>query len=573
MQNTLQVSVGQYSNKGRKEINQDFHDLLIPSNHLLTTKGIAIAIADGISSSKVSQEASKLSVVNFLNDYFATSESWSVDRSVTSVINSINSWLYSQNRKDLYHLEKDKGYVCTFSSLILKSSTAHIFHVGDARVFRIRGEEFEQLTTDHRVWVSEDKSYLGRALGIDSKLNIDYEKIPVIEDDIFILATDGVYESVDQTFIKDSIKRYDNDLDTVAKIIIEKAYDNGSDDNLTIQLIKVDKLPNKDIKEIHQHLHDRPIPPYLEDNEEFDGYKILRKLSSSPRSHVYLALDIQSDTKVVIKIPSTEMQEDEAYLENFLLEEWVAKRINNTNVLKPFNANRKSNFLYIVSEYIEGKTLAQWMIDNPNPTLEEVRDIAEQISKALLSFHRLEMVYNDLRPANIMIDKSGTVKIIDFGAVSVKALNEIDTYIEQFHIRGTAQYSAPEVFLGEEGSYRSDLFSLGVIVYEMLSNKLPYGVEIAKSTTRSAQNKLVYNSLYPKQPLWIDESLKKALSIDPNKRYGEISEFLFDLKTPNKKFLNKSKPPFIKREPEKFWKSVSFILMLVIVGLLMRDSF
>ena len=573
MQNTLQVSIGQYSNKGRKELNQDFHDLFIPADHLLTTKGVAVAIADGISSSKVSQEASKISVVNFLQDYFATSESWSVEKSSNTVINSINTWLYSQNRKDLYHLEKDKGYVCTFSGIVFKSTLAHIFHIGDARIYKLRDDKFEQITSDHRVWVSEDKSYLGRALGIDSKINIDYEKVALQEDDIFILATDGVYEFVDQEFIEQSLKRYDNDLDTVAKIIIEKAYENGSDDNLTVQLVKIDKLPNKDIKEIHNHLHERPIPELLDDNQAFDGYKIIRKLSSSPRSHVYLANDIDSNQQVVIKIPSTEMQEDMAFLENFLLEEWVLKRINNTHVLKPFDSNRKSNFLYIATQYVEGKTLSQWMLDNPNPTLQEVREITEQISKGLLSFHRLEMVYNDLRPANIMIDKSGTVRILDLGAVSIRGIDEIDTFIEQYHIRGTAQYSAPELFIGEIGTYSSDLFSLGVIVYEMLAKKLPYGLEIPKSITKSAQNKLTYNTLYPKQAIWIDEALKKALSIDPNKRYKELSEFLFDLNTPNKKFLNKTKPPLIKREPEKFWKSVSFILSLIIVVLLLKDSF
>lgn len=570
MKNSLQVSIGQYSNKGRKEINQDFNDLFIPKDHLLTTKGIAVALADGISSSKVSQEASKLSVVNFLQDYYATSESWSVETSASSVINAINSWLYSQNRKDLYHLDKDKGYVCTFSTMILKSAMAHIFHVGDVRIYKLRNNEFEQLTTDHRVWISEDKSYLGRALGIDSKLNIDYEKVPVLEDDIFIFATDGVYEFVDNVFISDSIKRYENDLDAVAKIIIEKAYDNGSGDNLTVQLIKVDKLPNKDIKEIQNHLYERPIPPYLEEGEEFDGYKLIRKISASSRSHVFMACDIETNTKVVIKVPSTEMQEDVEFLENFLVEEWISKRINNTHVLKPFISNRKSKFLYIVTQFIDGITLTQWMIDNPKPSLDEVRDIVEQISKGLLAFHRLEMIYKDLRPANIMIDKNGVVKIIDFGAVSIKGLSEVDTYIKQYNLRGTAQYSAPEYFLGEEGSYKSDIFSLGVIAYEMLSKKFPYGMNIPKTRTKSAQNKLVYESLYPKQPIWIDESLKKALSIDPTKRYSELSEFLFDLKTPNQKFLNKTKPPLIKEHPEKFWQGVSLLLFIIIVVLLIK---
>lgn len=138
MNNQLKVSIGQYSIKGIKDINQDFYDIYIPSEPLLTSKGIAIAIADGISSSKVSQEASKLSVISFLQDYYSTSESWSVKNSANKVLKATNSWLYSQNRQSKYHLDKDKGFVCTFSALIIKSNTAHIFHVGDTRVYKLK---------------------------------------------------------------------------------------------------------------------------------------------------------------------------------------------------------------------------------------------------------------------------------------------------------------------------------------------------------------------------------------------------------------------------------------------------
>lgn len=568
MKNLLRVSIGQYSHKGRKEINQDFHDLFIPKNHLLTTKGIGVAIADGISSSKVSQEASKIAVVNFLQDYYATPESWSVENAASKIITSINSWLFSKNKQNLYHLEKDKGYVCTFSSVIIKSSIAHIFHVGDTRVYLIRDGKFKQLTTDHRTWISKEQSYLTRALGIDSKILIDYENLSVEENDIFMLATDGVYEFVSDEFINTTIEKYQYDLDTVAKITIDKAYENNSDDNLTVQFLKVDNIPNKDIKEIYTHIEQRPIPPILEENQEFDGYIIIRELSHTNRSHVYLAVDRQSDQKVVIKIPSTEFKDDESYLESFLLEEWIAKRIKNPHVLKAYDSARKSNYFYLATEYIEGETLAQWMIDNPKPSLDKVREFTEQIIKALNSFHKLEMVYQDLRPQNIMIDKDGTLKLIDFGAVFIKGINEIATSTEQPHIKGTATYSAPEYFVGEAGSKKSDLFSLAVIVYEMLSKKLPYGVKVARTRTKAQQKKLQYTSIYPSYPVWIDECLRKALSVNPNKRYEELSEFLFDLKKPNKKFLVKKEDSIIEREPLLISRIMNLVQFLIIIYLL-----
>ncbi len=137
MTTQLRITVGQYTDKGRKPLNQDFHGMLVPKEPQLSTKGIAVALADGISSSDVSQIASEISVKGFLEDYYATSESWSVGTSVQRVLQATNSWLYAQTRNGPYRYEMDRGYVCTFSAIVLKSATAHIFHLGDTRVYRL----------------------------------------------------------------------------------------------------------------------------------------------------------------------------------------------------------------------------------------------------------------------------------------------------------------------------------------------------------------------------------------------------------------------------------------------------
>ena len=570
MQNQLKVSLGQYSSKGRKEINQDFHEVHIPLEPQLTNKGIAVAIADGISSSQVSQEASKVSVISFLEDYFSTSESWSVKKSAQTVLTATNSWLYSQNRQDKFHLDMNKGYVCTFSAMIIKSTTAHILNLGDTRIYRLRKNQLEVLTTDHRVWISKEKSYLSRAMGMDSQLNIDYKNFQVEENDIFLFMTDGVYEFVSEEILIKIINENKEDLDTKAKIIVDLAYENQSDDNLTIQILKVDKLPNKNIDETHAQLQERPLPPLLEARMIFDGYEILREISNTSRSHIYLAKDIESQDLIVIKIPSIDLKDDKAYLERFLLEEWIARRINSAYVVKAYLQTRKRNYLYNVTEYIKGQTLTQWMIDNPKPKIEIVRDIIEQIAKGLMAFHKLEMIHQDLRPHNIMIDSNNCIKIIDFGATRVEGLIESNVNLEQENLQGTALYSAPEYFLQEIGTSKSDLFSLGVIIYQMLSNELPYGVQVARCENKTAQNRLVYKSLYPKFPIWIDETLKKALSVNPDNRYNEISEFIYDLYHPNKKYLNKKKPAIIERNPVIFWQGISFILSMIILVLILK---
>ena len=569
----LQISIGQYSDKGRKEINQDFHGVSTPLEPLLTSKGIAIAISDGISSSDVSEIASEAAVTGFLSDYFDTPEAWSVKKSAQRVIAASNSWLFSQSQQGLHRYNKDKGYVCTLSAMVIKSTTAHLFHVGDARIYQIHGGSFEQLTDDHRLWVSEEKSHLSRALGVSQQIDIDYRSLAVDVDDVFLLATDGVYEYVDARFVNDSLSKNKTNLDQAAKEIVDEALAQGSTDNLTVQIIRVDELPTQDAGEMYQQLTTLPFPPELEEGVDFDGYNILRKVHSSSRSHVYLARDLETKEQLILKVPSIDLRGDTAYLERFFMEEWVGRRLDNAHVLKSCTQTRKKNYLYIVTEYIEGTTLTQWMVDNPQPNMETVRGIIEQIAKGLRAFHRQEMLHQDLRPANIMINNEGMVKIIDFGSTQVAGLAEISTPLEQVNLLGTAQYTAPEYFLGAAGTPRSDLFSLGVITYQLLTGKLPYGAEVAKSTTRSAQNKLKYQSALHKDraiPAWVDEVIKKAVHPNPYSRYEELTEFVYNLRRPSKEFVSKAKAPLLDRDPVLFWKGVSLCLLVVVIGLLIR---
>jgi len=567
----LNIAIGQGTDKGRKAINQDFHGACIPKEPLLTSKGIAIGLADGISSSEVSQHASEVAVKGFLEDYYCTPESWTVKTSVQRVLKATNSWLYMQTRNSPYRYSPDKGYVSTFSTLIIKSNTAHIFHVGDSRVYRLINNHLEQLTEDHRLWVSQDKSYLRRALGMKDHLELDYLSMAVEVGDTFILATDGVYEYAVDQFTIDTIKCHSGDLDKAASLIIDEALKQGSDDNLSIQIIRVDQLPYQNIDEVYQQLTTIPFSPELKPRMLFDGYEIIRDLHISHRSHIYLAVDSETKEQVVLKIPSVDLRDNPEYLERFLMEEWVAKRINNAHVLKPCIQTQKRNYLYIVTEFIQGQTLKQWMIDHPEPDIETVRGIVEQIAAGLRAFHRQEMLHQDLRPDNIMIDQAGTVKIIDFGSVRIAGLMEVTSSIEQQHILGTALYTAPEYFLGEAGSARSDMYSLGVIAYQMLTGKLPYGTQVAMSRTKAAQNRLRYRSVFDGErdiPSWIDEAIKKALHLDPYKRYDVLSEFIYDLRHPNKAFLSKTRPPLMERNPVLFWQCVSVILVIIVIALL-----
>ena len=565
----LQVRIGQHSEAGCKAVNQDFHGARVPEGAALAAKGVAVALADGIGSSDVSHIASATAVRALMDDYYSTSDAWSVRRAVHCVLQATNAWLHAQSLRGPHRFDRDRGHVCTLSALVLKAATAHLFHVGDARICRVQGRGLEQLTEDHRVHL-EGRSYLGRALGAQPQVEIDYLALPVAAGDTFVLATDGVHEHASAAFIAQTIAAAgdgpDADLDAVARAIVAEALRCGSQDNLTVQILRIAALPQPSAPPARAALR---LPPLLAPGQTLDGYRIVRELHASHRSHLYLAHHAASGEAVALKIPATDLQADPAQLDRFALEEWIARRVHSPHVLRPGPQEGPREHLFVALEYVQGQTLAQWMADHPRPTLPEVRGIVAQIARGLQAFHRMEMLHQDLRPENIMVDAEGTVKIIDFGAVHVAGLAEHTPAAAS--ILGTVQYTAPEYFLGEAGTPRSDLFSLGVIAYQMLTGRLPYGTQVAGLRTRAALRRLRYASASSEHnpiPAWVDAVLERAVHPEPRKRQEALSEFVHDLHQPNAATLARARAPLAERNPLLFWRTLALLLALAVVALL-----
>ncbi|WP_299598596.1 bifunctional protein-serine/threonine kinase/phosphatase [uncultured Microbulbifer sp.] len=574
---TLILEAGQHTCAGLKAENQDSCGAHLPPEPQLGLKGAAFAIADGISSSSVSAIASESAVKSFLDDYYCTSDGWSVQNAAEQVLKASNAWLYGQTQQSPYRYDKDKGYVCTFSAAIFKGTEAHLFHIGDSRIYRLRRGSLEQLTHDHRQWLGEQNSYLSRALGVEPQVDTDYRRLTLEAGDVFIFTTDGVHESLSQQALIQHLEQRDDtlprSLESIAKTLVAEALANGSNDNLTVQLVRIAALPES-TPELSEQAEKLPLPPLLKTGDNFDGYTIEREIHASSRSHVYLAIDGDSSARVVLKTPSIDLSDDPAYLERLLMEEWIVRRVNSAHVVRAAPTHRQRNYVYTAMEAVEGQTLRQWMTDNPDPSLETVRGIIEQVAKGLQALHRAEILHQDLRPENIMISSAGTVTLIDLGSARVDGVAEsyMDSSAESGQlILGTALYSAPEYFLGDLGTPRSDLFSLAVLTYHLLCGEFPYGTRVARCTTVAAQHKLRYRSVLSESleiPTWIDATLRKALQTNPLRRHDALSEFVHELRHPNPEYVNATRPPLMERYPVRFWQSVSGILLLVIIYLL-----
>lgn len=563
MATQLKVTISGYSSAGVKHENEDTINYCIPTEEITEAKGILSVLADGVSTSEAAKQASNIAVKSFIEDYYSTPDTWGTKKSCQQVVGAINSWLYKQSSS----LDNDlKGWVTTFDAVILKSTSIHIVHIGDSRVYRLREGKLTQLTNDHITWLNNERSYLSRALGADTSLQIDFKTESLKEGDYYLQTSDGVHEFISDEDIIQIITAKQPTEEKV-KRLVEKAIANQSNDNLSAQLIQVLQLPNATKQEVYDKLAELPFPPELQPGMKLDGFKILQEINLSARSQIYLALDLENNKELILKTPSVNYCDDAWYLDGFVREEWIGQRLKHPGLMKTYQINRPKQFLYFATEYIKGITLKQWIIQNPNPDLNQVIPYIEQIASALRAMHRQDVIHQDLKPDNIMINEQGRIKIIDFGAVNAAGLAELASVLQRQHPEGTLNYTAPEYLMGYKGSKCSDIFSLSVITYELLTGHLPFKEKRVNKFHLKSYQHMQYISAKtyrPDLPTWLDQVLRKGCIPNPEKRYQLLSELIHDLKTPKDSNYTNDEP-LIQRNPLLLWQVISAILASILI--------
>jgi protein phosphatase len=573
----LHLCFGGFSSAGKKSINQDAFAALIPPRSELTTKGAVAAIADGVSSANKAAEASQLAVTQFINEYYATPETWSTEKSAAKVLNSLNQWLYSQGGfTDNNHTNNanHQQWLTTFSALVIKSSSAFIFHIGDSRISKFCQNQLETITHDHNRKQGLNNVILTRALGADHRLQVDVHKLDIQAGDFYILTCDGVHDFISDKALASQLKSLPSsfnkkDLEQVSEKIVQQAIKQGSDDNVSCLLVYIKSVPNRELAEIERDLLNRAIPPALTVGVKIDDFMVKKVIHASIRSHLYLVERTTDNSTFVLKAPSANFVDDSYYLQGFMREAWVGERINHNHVMQVKSAQTNSKFLYHLCEYIDGQTLSEWMHDNPKPSIGVVRDIIRQIISALRVFQRLELVHRDLKPDNIMINALGQIKLIDYGTVSIASLEENQDNLPITMPQGSLNFIAPETLLTLKTTHQSDLFSLGVICYQMLCGELPY-----KPMKRAEINFTHYHQWHYRSikqfraelPIWLDLALQQATQADPTRRYDAFSRFETDLCKPNLTAVDEYKTqPLLQRNPIKFWQGVSAVLFIALI--------
>lgn len=565
----LKLDIASFCHAGIKAINEDSAGYYQPAeSYTLKTKGVALCVSDGVSTAEAGKEASETAISHFIDEYYRTPDSWSVGHCGEKILSTLNLNLYRKS----HEFSDTKGFLCTFSAMVVKGCQGHFFHIGDSRIYRWHAGEWTQLTADHTARISDRDAVLSRAVGMDNRLNIDYGRVELEVGDRLLLTSDGVHDFVGAATLRELVAQGESPQ-TIASTLRTRALENGSDDNLSAIVAEVQSLHRQSIDEHNAELTRLPFPPELKPAMVLDGYEVNKELYASSRSQLYLVSDTETHSRYVMKTPSHNFSEDLAYIDRFVQEEWVGLRIQSENVVRLVKQSRKRTALYYLMEVIEGEQLDDWMLTHQPPSPKQAIGIVKQIAAGLQAFHEQETVHQDLKPGNILVQKNGRVVIVDFGSVYVAGLAEIEQVLEQEKALGTAGYGDPNYVLGRNPGFAGDVYSLATITYEMFTGRLPYGEGIQDCRTPQHFDHLRYQpaaQFNPQIPLWFDRALEKGVSIDLAQRYASISDLMKDLTYPNLDFLKDEAPTKQDANRELFWKLMSgfwFFTFLMVIYL------
>ncbi|RTR05284.1 bifunctional protein-serine/threonine kinase/phosphatase [Halomonas nitroreducens] len=560
----LSLSYGQAFVAPERRRHRSSMSVRLPEGPLLTAKGACALISDSTSRNPLAKQAGDISVRGFLADYFSTPDHWDVKTSATRVLRALNGWCFGQSRQ-----VSDGGFVSSISTMIFRGREAHLFHIGDTLVFRLRGAEFEQLSRDHVTDLGGYR-YPSRALGMDAGLDIEYARLPLKQGDIFLFTTQGVQGTLMPSDYVRLIREDASDLDAacerLAQTARERAQERGyGSDQFCFQLVRIDALPEEEQDYPGKVYGDLPIPPELAVGERLDGLEVREVLSRTAQSRVYRVRDVRTERDLVMKAPSPELSNRNAYLEHFLLQQWVVERVHSPFVVRVMEPSRPRRFLYYLMAYVEGETLTEWVRHHPQAGLDQRLDIAIQLGKAIQALHHRDLLHQRVHPDNVLIDPHGQVVLADFSACHLRDVDGHRRSRGLLRQVGITEHSAPEYALDDEVGRRSDQFSLASTVYWLLTGALPYELPLKELLRHTDLERMVYRSartLNPEISPALDDALRRALSPQRALRFRRLSEFLHALRLSGEPQRDASGT---LGEPARFWQGVAGVLLLLLV--------
>lgn len=533
----LKAEVGHSSLTGPRLRNEDFMGFVTPEGQVLDTKGILVAVADGVGGSAAGGEASEYTVRGLLSDYYATSETWAVPKALETVLAALNRWLISQAAAR----RESAGMATTLTALVLRGNRWYSCHVGDSRLYRLRGGELQCLTVDH-VWDHpEMRHVLKRAVGLDAHLAVDHGEGELDAGDIFALMSDGVWNTLGDARIAEILQRYSDVQDAAADLTLT-AVKRGAQDNCTAVVVRAEQIPEANLRDRLTGGLLLPLPPQLKPGQQIDGLTVESVLHESRVTLLYRVRVDASGELLVLKTLLADGADEEA--RNALIyEEWLARRVSSRYFPQVVEPPARAHLYYLMTWH-EGETLKSMLARGHRFSVVEATELGIHLLQGLAALHRLGIVHRDIKPDNLHRGRDGRLRILDLG---VAASDGID--FQEINNPGTPSYMAPELFAGATASISSDLYAVGVTLYEVLTRKYPYG-EIEPFQKPRFGDPANPVRVRPDIPAWLEAVLLKAVARDAKDRFETAEEFQLALEQGAHKPLRMPrKMPLAQRDP------------------------
>jgi serine/threonine protein phosphatase PrpC len=560
----VKASVGFASETGPRQENEDFAGAVFGLELPQPRRDVVTAIADGIGGAKGGRIAAETAVRGFLDGFCDLPETMEVRRAASTVLNSLNGWVFSQGQRDA----KLAGMGCTFTALVLRGRVAHVIHVGDTRAYRLARDRLTCLTIDHarESGTPGQSAVLNRALGVEAELRLDYASQPVALHDRFLLCSDGVHASLRPETIADILRERSASEDA-ARALVAAALDSGSADNCTALVVDVINLPTAESADVGAAIMQLPLIAVPIDGQTVDGFVLKVLLSDGRYTRLFGAIDEIEGGEVAVKFPKPQVAAVATYRAAFVREAWVGARVNSPWVGRTIELPPgRQTCLYTVMPLYPGELLETRLKRRPALGLEEGRNIAIKLARAVTALHRAGIIHRDIKPDNVILEGEGSLKLIDLGVVRVPGLEDFPPE----DIPGTAAYMAPEMFAGEPGNEATDMYALGVTLFRALTGEFPYGnLDATSRPQRTRATPL--STLRPDLPSWLQAALSRAIALDPNDRFRDMIEFAVEMEAgPARAPGGLSRPlTLYERAPVRFWQGVAALLALALVLVLL----
>ncbi|MBC7599712.1 MAG: bifunctional protein-serine/threonine kinase/phosphatase [Polaromonas sp.] len=567
------IDIGFASLAGRKDINEDFCAAMLPEPGQ-EGMGSIVAIADGVSTGGMGKEAAQTTVTSLVRDYYGTPETWDTTVALDRIISAQNAWLSGLNRRRHPTLG-----LTTLTAVVLRGQSYALAHVGDTRAYLLRGGHMTQLTSDHVVDHPDLRHQLLRCVGAEDKLVVDYSQGDLQVGDVFVLLSDGVHNVLRDRRLNAMVAAADPastapdsaavsvDAQALSRQLVDAAIAAGTQDNATALVVRVLGLLDANLQDENRQALALPIPARLKVGDSVDGFTVTAPVADNGINVLYQIRDVQTQKLYALKTLHPARAHDPQERAMLAHEAWLARRMQSSRAADYFvnihdhlpNGQSPATF-YLLYDWHAGETLQQLLDRQHKFGLSQALAAATQVAKALGRLHQQNVIHRDIKPANLHQGKDGVLRLLDLG---VALSGREPEAMRQLHA-GTPSFINPEQWgysalaaVGPEElpDAQSDLFALGVTLYQLLTARLPYGEVLPYQSGRYYRDPVAPSRTRPEVPIWLDHIVLKAVARDKRQRFETAEELLLALERGASRPLTAPQAsPLMQRDPTAVWK-------------------